>query len=199
MARSQADKAQTNEQILAAAAQQIRDAGLESVGVGSLMRSVGLTHGGFYRHFPSRSELLAQALERALRDGEAAASATRDPARPPSFAAMVRGYLSRPHRDSRASGCAIAALASDVARADARSRQVMEASIERFVARIAATLGDQDDARALLAVSAMVGGLLLARVSTDPRRSDEILRTVREGLLALEDHARPHPPSACTP
>lgn len=189
MARSQADKAQTNEQILAAAAEQIRDTGLESVGVGTLMRSVGLTHGGFYRHFPSRSELLAQALERALQEGEAAASASSDPSRRSGYASMVRSYLSRQHRDARGSGCAIAALASDVARADTRSREVMETAVERFVAAVAASLGERDDARALLAVSAMVGGLLLARVTTDPGRSDEILRTLREGLLALEDQA----------
>ncbi|MBN8495033.1 MAG: TetR family transcriptional regulator, partial [Burkholderiales bacterium] len=79
MGHSQADKARNRERILAQAAEQVRDAGLESVGVGPLMRSVGLTHGGFYGHFESRSELLAQALARALQDGEAASLAAAGP------------------------------------------------------------------------------------------------------------------------
>jgi len=186
MARSQAAKAQSHERILAAAAAAIRDAGLESVSVGALMRSVDLTHGGFYRHFPSRAELLACALERALHDGEAAANAAHEASRTSGYGTIVRNYLSRGHRDARASGCAIAALASDVARADVRCRAVTQAHVERFVDKMARALGDRDDSRAVLAAGAMIGGLLLARMTPDPKRSDEILRKVRDGLLALE-------------
>lgn len=189
MGHSQAEKAQNRERILKEAARQVRDTGLESVSVGRLMRSVNLTHGGFYGHFASRSELLAQALERALEDGEAAARAARDPSRPASYATMVRGYLSRAHRDSRSSGCAIAALASDVSRADDASRKVMEEHLEDFVAKLAQAMQDDDDEKALFAASAMVGGLLLSRVVTDPRRSDQLLRAVRNGLAGLDDVA----------
>lgn len=187
MGHSQAEKAQSRERILKEAAEQIRDAGLESVSVGRLMRSVNLTHGGFYGHFASRSELLAHALERALEDGEAAARAATDPARPVNYATMVRSYVSRAHRDSRKTGCAIAALASDVARADERSREVMEAHVERYVAGLARAMGGEDDEQAMFAVGAMVGGLLLSRVITDPKRSDAMLRAVRNGLLALKE------------
>ena len=186
MGHSRADKAQSHERILKQAAGQIRDTGLESVSVGRLMRSIDMTHGGFYGHFASRSDLLAQALSRALEDGAAAAKLAGDPAKPASFAAMVRSYLSRSHRDSRGTGCAIAALASDVARADERSRAVMEAHVERFIAKVADTLGHDDDEQALLAVSAMIGGLLVSRVMTDPKRSDDVLRAVRNSLVALQ-------------
>lgn len=183
MARSQAAKAQSHERILSAAADVIRDTGLESVSVGALMRSVDLTHGGFYRHFPSRAELLARALERALHDGEAAANAAHEASRTSGYGTIVRSYLSRGHRDARASGCAIAALASDVARADVHCREVTQAHVERFVDKVASALGERDDSRAVLVASAMVGGLLLARMTTDPKRSDEMLRKVRDGLL----------------
>ena len=186
MGHSQADKAQSRERILKEAAEQIRDSGLESVGVGKLMRSVNLTHGGFYGHFASRSDLLAEALERALADGEAAARAATEPAKPGNFRMMVRSYLSRAHRDSRKQGCAIAALASDVARADEPSRGVMDAHIERFITKLATAMGTEDEARAMVAASAMVGGLLLSRVIVDPRRSDALLRAVRDGVTALE-------------
>ncbi|HEY2750970.1 TetR/AcrR family transcriptional regulator, partial [Phenylobacterium sp.] len=75
MGHSQAEKAKSRERILAEAARQIRQNGLESVSVGTLMKSVGLTHGGFYGHFESREALLASALERALLEGEAKAGA----------------------------------------------------------------------------------------------------------------------------
>ena len=82
MGYSQADKQRSRERILSEAASQVRDAGLESVSVGKLMRSVELTHGGFYNHFESRSELLAQALERALLEGRKASLAGADPEPP---------------------------------------------------------------------------------------------------------------------
>ena len=186
MGHSRIEKANSRERILKAAVAQVRDAGLESVSVGALMRSVGLTHGGFYGHFASRSDLLAQALERALQDGEAAAHAAADPQRPFYYATAVRGYLSRRHRDSRASGCAIAALASDVARADEASRRVMEAHVDAFVEKVAASTGGDED-RALFAVSAMIGALLVSRVITDAKRSDAVLRAARERLALLDD------------
>jgi TetR/AcrR family transcriptional repressor of nem operon len=192
MGHSQTDKAQSRERILAEAATQLRDGGLESVSVGKLMRSVNLTHGGFYGHFESRSDLVAHALERALSDGAARAKAAVDSDRPVNFDTLLRNYLSRQHRDSRKEGCAIAALAADVARADELSRAVMEAHVERFIAKVGAAL-DSDDDEAMLAVSAMIGGLLLSRVLTDTKRSDALLRAVKNGLSSLKDDKTPSP------
>jgi TetR/AcrR family transcriptional regulator, transcriptional repressor for nem operon len=186
MGHSQAEKAQSRERILRRAADQVRDAGLESISVGKLMRSVALTHGGFYNHFESRSDLLAQALRHALAEGRKSSLAGVDPDGPPrSFEARVRSFVSRAHRDARATGCAIAALASDVARADESSRGVMSEHIDEFVSQIAQSLHSQDEGDAMLAVSAMIGALLLARVQMDPKRSDALLKAVRERLLAL--------------
>jgi TetR/AcrR family transcriptional regulator, transcriptional repressor for nem operon len=188
MGHSQAEKAENRERILAAAAAQIRREGLGSLGVVPLMRKVNLTHGGFYGHFASKSELVAEAMARALAAGKAAARGTSDPATPRRFATMVRSYLSRAHRDKPEAGCAIAALAGDVARADERSRAIMEKHIESFIATVAEELGDQDDDAAIVAVSALVGALTLSRVVTDPRRSDAILSTVRDYLAAMQSN-----------
>jgi TetR/AcrR family transcriptional repressor of nem operon len=179
MGHSQAEKAQSRERILAEASRQVRDGGLESVSVGALMKSAGLTHGGFYGHFESRDALLAEALERALREGEAKAGA------PASFSGIVRSYLSRTHRDARDTGCAVAALVSDVARAGVTSREVMTEHVETFFETVASTLGG-DDERAIVAVSAMVGALTLSRVVTDPARSNAILKVVRDHLNTLQ-------------
>lgn len=186
MGHSQADKAQSRERILRKAADAVRDTGLESVSVGKLMRSVDLTHGGFYNHFASRSDLLAQALERALVEGARSATAGMKPGDAPrSYEMRIRSYVSRAHRDARTSGCAIAALASDVSRADEASRAVMSAFIDDFVGQLAQSMDSQDEGDAMLAVSAMVGAVLLARVQTDPKKSDALLKSVRDRLLAL--------------
>ena len=190
MGHSQADKQRSRERILSEAASQVRDAGLESVSVGKLMRSVELTHGGFYNHFESRSELLAQALERALLEGRKASLAGADPNTPRSYATKVRSFLSRSHRDSRATGCAIAALASDVARADERSRAVMSQHIDTLISQFADSLRTGDEGEAMLVVSAMIGALLLSRVQVDSKRSDALLKSVRERLVAI-NHADP--------
>ena len=186
MGHSQADKAQSRERILRNAADAVRDTGLESVSVAKLMRSADLTHGGFYNHFASRSDLLAQALERALVEGGKTAAASMKPGDAPrSYETRVKGYVSRAHRDARTSGCAIAALASDVSRADEASRAVMSAHVDEFVAQLTQALHSQDEGDAMLAVSAMVGAVLLARVQTDTKKSDALLKAVRDRLLAL--------------
>lgn len=184
MGHSQAEKAQSRERILAEASRQIRDGGLQSLSVGALMKSVGLTHGGFYGHFESRDALIAEALERALVEGEAKASAN-GPGAPVSFPEIVRGYLSRSHRDARDSGCAVAALVSDVARADVAPRSVMTEHVETFFETVAQSLGGDDDS-AIVAVSAMVGALALSRVAADPKRSDVILKAVRDHLVTFQ-------------
>ncbi len=209
MARSQAEKAQTRERILTEAAAQIRDTGLESVSIASLMHSVDLTHGGFYNHFGSRADLLVQALERALQEGAARSRQLRDPGRPVGLESFVKHYLSRAHRDARAQGCALAALASDVARADEPVRAVMEQRFEAFVDAVAKAMQQDDrghgpgetrakassngsaktsaeDAalsdRATTAACTLIGALLMSRVITDPKQSDALLRTVREQI-----------------
>jgi TetR/AcrR family transcriptional repressor of nem operon len=159
------------------------------------MQTVGLTHGGFYNHFASRAELLGEALERALSEGHdkarahsrgrSDASVDRTRAAEP-LAAYVRGYLSRAHRDGPGSGCAIAALLSDVGRADPGLRGSVEERIEGFVEHMVELLGEDGDQRAIVAVAAMVGALGMARIMTDRERSDAVLKAVREFVVGLE-------------
>src|SRR5580658_5183563 len=121
---SQAGKAATHERIVKAAAARIRRDGIEGVGVADLMREAGLTHGGFYRHFGSRDDLVAEAVERALEDGGKAVAAVLSSKQPPAalLAALVDAYLSAAHCDNIASSCAVTTLAADVARSNARAR-----------------------------------------------------------------------------
>jgi TetR/AcrR family transcriptional regulator, transcriptional repressor for nem operon len=182
MGNSQANKAANRERILGEAAEQIREGGLESLSVNKLMQSVNLTHGGFYGHFSSRSELVAQALERALSEGE---DRVVGDGRSPSFASIIRSYLSRRHRDGRKTGCAISALVSDVGRSDDEVREVMSTYIERYIEELERSLDDEGDSRAIVALSAMIGAVTISRVMTDAKRADAIASAVREHLLGF--------------
>lgn len=186
MGHSQADKTRSRERILEQAAAQIREGGLESVSVAKLMKSAGLTHGGFYGHFGSRSELLVHALEQALTDGRSAFEAAK--ARSvPRYSDTVKSYLSRQHRDSPSNGCAMAALAGEVARAALEVRTPMSQHIETFISGIAAAMGTDDREKALFAVSSMIGAIIVSRVVVDPALSDEVLAATRRQLLELPD------------
>lgn len=183
MGHSQAQKAETRRRVLALASQHIRTEGLPALAIGRLMESAGLTHGGFYGHFNSREALVEAALEQALADGEAAALKAASGA--PKAASVVRGYLSKAHRDNPAVGCAIASLVTDVARLEAPARAIMMRKMERYVSQIAeAAEGASEDA-AWAAWSTMLGAIQLARLFVDDPRSDKILSAGRKAALAI--------------
>ena len=191
MRRSRAEKARTHERIIETASARIRNQGIERPGVGEIMQAAGLTHGGFYKHFGSRDDLIAEAADHAF----AYAGRTLDRYandEPDPFAAWVDWYLSEEHRDDPGAGrCPVAALVGDVGRADDDVRAGYSAVVERYIATLAGMLGGGVDARreATIAVSTVVGSLALARSVDDDELSHEILRNARKALR------RQHPPS----
>lgn len=192
MGHSQVEKAKSRERILDAAARRIREGGFDGLSIAELMKSANLTHGGFYGHFPSRAALLAEALERAMDRGEASPVAA--PAKAPgSVKSIVNSYLSPEHRDNFASGCAVAALACDVARSDDDEvRALMASRLELSFEHMAGAMGDSAAARdaAVTAWCTMVGALALSRVCRGRPRSEEILRQARQSILDLEARVR---------
>lgn len=188
MGHSRADKAESRERILAIAARQIREGGLDSVSIAEVMKAANLTHGGFYGHFASRTALIAAALERALVEGEAASLASSSAKGAPTLKAVANSYLSPAHRDHVGEGCAISALAGDAGRAEPEVRAVMREHLEDYFARTAALLGDTPDAENLAVTSwcSMIGAMMLARVFKDDPRSDEILNLARKAVLKLD-------------
>ncbi len=183
MGHSQADKTATHERIVQVAAKRFREAGLEGVGVADVMKEAGLTVGGFYRHFDSRDALVTEAIAAAFEAwrGQLAAAG---PA--PSLEALLNAYLSEAHRDAPGTGCALAALAGDVARSGPEPRVLYTEQVQRSLAGMVARFGDAAESRgrAVLTLSAMVGALTLSRAVSDPALSREILDTVRTALIA---------------
>src|SRR4051812_5638561 len=113
MRHSQAKKEENRQLILESAARLLRERGLDAVSVSDIMGAAAMTHGGFYRHFSDKNELVTQALA-ALVDSEAAGSdANNMPADIPGFADH---YLTMAHRNNTGEGCAFAALGAEVAR-----------------------------------------------------------------------------------
>jgi TetR/AcrR family transcriptional regulator, transcriptional repressor for nem operon len=184
---SQADKAQSRQRILDAAALQLRELGLSGVSIGDLMKSAKLTHGGFYGHFSSRDDLIAEALEKALRDGEESAIRTGSTKGPRTLKSFLNSYLSKTHRDNPRTGCAISALAGDVARADIRARSIMSDRLGKYFDNIKDIADEDDNDFAMAVMSMVVGAVTLSRVMKDEKISDKLLLAARKAILEYDE------------
>ncbi len=158
MGHSQGEKIKSRERILDVASRRFRETGLEGLSISDLMKEAGLTHGGFYKHFASREDLVASVVEQAMTD------TLKSPA--PSLESLIDKYLSAEHRDCLAEGCAISALATDVGRADGSCRKVFTEQLRGSLRRISdlSRQASEDDSAeaAMVRLSAMVGALILA-------------------------------------
>ncbi|HEX4423572.1 MAG TPA: helix-turn-helix domain-containing protein [Kofleriaceae bacterium] len=177
--------AEHRQQILEAASRLFRERGYDGVTVAEIMGAAGLTHGGFYGHFASKDDLIAHTLAY-LSPHQPPAGADR-PAEA-DLATYRAGYLSPSHRDDRAGGCPVAALGGETVRQSPEARAAMTDSLRRQLARFAATApGGDAAARRRAAIgnwAAMVGAVILARLSDDPALSDEVLQQTRAWLEA---------------
>ncbi|ATB35957.1 hypothetical protein CYFUS_001371 [Cystobacter fuscus] len=188
MGHSREDKAESHEHIVRIAAARFREAGIDGIGVAELMKEAGLTHGGFYRHFASRDELVAEAIERALQDGGKRATAVLTNSSQSPLAALVDGYLSAAHRDHLATSCAVTTLAGDVARSNDRARsaytQQVGTYLELLTRLIAADTQPARRKKAITALSTLVGAVSMARAVNDDKLSREILKSAADELKA---------------
>ena len=187
-------KTQTHQRVLKEAAKAIRAQGPHKIGVAQVMAKAGLTHGGFYAHFKSKDDFVAQAIGQMFEESGGQLSRSLE-GRPPAegLGRYLDFYLSAAHRDTRTAGCPLPFLAADAPRLSTPSRERYAQGVARLEGRLAAVLAamGHPDA-AILAGSAlaeMVGAVGLARAEPDPERSDAILTRSRESLkrrLGLE-------------
>jgi TetR/AcrR family transcriptional repressor of nem operon len=178
-------KEATHARIVETAARAIRRTGYDGTGVAEIMKEAGLTHGGFYAHFESREGMLAEAADRAGADGRAVLARAAAAAAPKkAFEAMLRTYLSKEHVEGVETGCAIAALGSEMPRQAPKVRRAATRRIKEMIDLVARESPDwgQPGAheRALVTVCTMVGALVLARAVDEPTLSDEL----REAALS---------------
>lgn len=175
---SREQMAENRGRILTEAARLFRDKGFEAVSVAEVMKAAGLTHGGFYGHFASKDDLIAQTVAHALADDQN----TDD------LDAFLAAYLSPAHRDAPASGCPTAAFASDARRQTPEARAAMAAGVAAQISRLTATMqteGARNARRAAIGCwSAAVGAMILARAVEDPTLSDDILAQTKAWISA---------------
>lgn len=163
--------------ILNEAARLFKARGFDAVTVADVMQAAGLTHGGFYGHFKSKDDLIAHTLAFAL-----------EPSEPENFdlGHYAPAYLSRKHRDDLAGGCPTAGLGSESIRQSPEARAATTAGLRRRIDLFAKSAPGKTPAEKRQAAigtwAAMVGAVILSRLSDDPKLSDEVLSQTRAWL-----------------
>jgi TetR/AcrR family transcriptional repressor of nem operon len=194
MGYSKAQKAKTHERIVKLASKRFREEGLAGIGIAELMKEAGLTVGGFYKHFDSRDDLVAEAVSSAFGGWKRRVEAAKSGGAPVSYEKLIDEYLNEAHRDNPGTGCAFSALAPEIARSDKRTRALTSEQVRNDIQLIATLLPGRDKrtarSRAILIFSALVGAMSLARAVSNEALSREILETVGE---LLKNSASKHP------
>jgi len=184
--KSKAETAQTRRRIVEIASKAFRSRGIEATGVAEIMTAAGLTHGGFYRHFASKEELVAEAVALSL---ERLALESRQAAEqgPESALNHALQYLSPASRENVEDGCTFASTGSELVRASEKTRHIASEAFKRALKDFAPLVHTPDDedriSTAISVLTNMIGALTMARMVDDPKLSDRILEVTRERLL----------------
>ena len=179
-------KTRTRDRIVRNAARKLRAEGLSGSGVASVMKASGLTVGGFYKHFRSKDELLAEAIAQGfLESSEKIYSSLQNVPREDRWKEIVRWYLSPEHCDQPGTGCPVAALAPDIARAKLSVRKRIAGLIKgyRWVEFMPGRSAAEREQNFLVILSAMAGAVSIARILTEPADRQKVLACVRDHLL----------------
>ena len=182
-------KASTHRRIVRNASRQLRAKGLNGPAVTTLMKVSGLTHGGFYRHFGSRDDLVVEAIEQSLQELRDTLIAAANEAKPgEEWKAMIKTYLTLERCDRPEEGCPIAALAPDMSRTRPRLKQRISSAILKLRQELLPFMPGRSDeeknADFLAIFSSMVGAIAIARTMPDRIMRQNILNSVRDRLLA---------------
>jgi TetR/AcrR family transcriptional repressor of nem operon len=182
-------KAEVHQRILQDASRRVRAEGLTGAGVAAVMRDNGLTHGGFYKHFENKDELLLESLREAFREfaDKLVAIAERSRSESP-WKDIVRAYLSLDYCRHIEQGCPIAALAPELARVDSKMRGQVVTELVKYKDRFSPFMPGrrkQDKEKNFFVIfSTMIGTIEIARILPDPTVQERILSSTREFLLS---------------
>jgi TetR/AcrR family transcriptional regulator, transcriptional repressor for nem operon len=176
----------TRERILEAAAQLFCERGFNGIGVADLMKEAGLTHGGFYVHFESKEDLMAQACEHASARSKTLFGKLAERAPDHALREIARAYLSPHHRDDPGAGCLMAALASEASRQGAPVRKALTESLRSTVELLTNLIPGRSKhakrEKAIATYASLVGAMILARAVEDRALSNEILDAVHTSI-----------------
>jgi TetR/AcrR family transcriptional repressor of nem operon len=181
-------KAEIHQKIVKDASRRVRTEGLNGAAVGAVMRDTGLTHGGFYKHFGSKDDLLVESLSEAFREIEETLVRAAQQAPPgEAWKAIVKAYLRPEMCDHPEHGCPLAALAPELARVDKRMKPQIVAELVNYKSRMLPFMPGRraaDKDRAFFAIfSTMIGSVEIARMLPDPAMREKVLESARDFLL----------------
>ncbi|HEY5253547.1 MAG TPA: TetR/AcrR family transcriptional regulator [Acidobacteriaceae bacterium] len=181
-------KAKIHQKIVKDASRRVRAEGITGAAVTTVMRDAGLTHGGFYKHFGSKDELLLESLHEAfLEMGDRMEEAAERLPREAAWKAVVKLYLSPEHCDHAACGCPVAALAPELARAEKGMKATIVGELIQYKGRILPWMPGRRTAekeRAFFAIfSTMIGAVAIARILPDGAARAKVLASARDFLL----------------
>jgi TetR/AcrR family transcriptional repressor of nem operon len=199
---SRAQAAENRERILDVATRLFRERGIDGIGVSDLMQAAGLTHGGFYGHFESKEDLVAQACARAVSRMRQNWTNVVDQSTGDPLEALAATYLTPKHRDGAGRGCPMAALGPEIARQGPTVRRAFTDELRPFLDYLSRIVqGSSNNLRrqkALAAYAGLVGALVVSRAVDDPDLSNEILSTVATTMhhneVAERNHSRSRAP-----
>ena len=187
---SRAEAAENRERIIEVASRLFRERGFDGIGVAELMKSAGLTHGGFYGNFASKEDLMAQACTRAMEGSLDTLQKAADRGGEDVLSDIASAYLSPAHRDRPGEGCALAALGAEAARHDSPVRGAFTQGVRSVVDMLTRLLPGKSKRtkreRALAIYASMVGALVLARAVDDAELSEEVLQSVLASIAHPE-------------
>ncbi len=178
-------KQETRDRIVRAASRQFRRRGGNGLAIADLMRELNLTHGGFYKHFDSKQQLLAEAISKGFDETESGFKDALSKAKPGTeLKLIIEHYLSLEHCANPADGCPAAALASEIARYPRVVRLEIDRAMQKRVKRMAqfmpgATVKERER-NWLVLISGMMGAVNLARAAVDPVSRKNILAASKE-------------------
>ncbi|VXC50385.1 Transcriptional regulator, TetR family [Pseudomonas sp. 8Z] len=182
---TKAQAMENRQRIVETASVLFRERGYDGVGVADLMGAAGFTHGGFYKHFGSKADLMAEAATYSFTQSAEESSQA-------DMADFVRHYLSRKHRDAPGTGCTMAALCTDATRQSEPVKEAFAAGIEKQLDTlthhdVAQSESERREARAkhIAMIAQAVGALVLSRSCPDDSPfADEILETCCSDILS---------------
>lgn len=181
-------KAGVHQRIVQDASERVRAEGLNGAAVSTVMRDAGLTHGGFYKHFASKDELLVESLKEGFRETIALLVRAAEQSPPgEAWRAIVKTYLRPEMCEDPGHGCPLATLAPELARVEKRMKPQIVAELVNYKSRMMPFMPGRrgvDKERAFFAIfSTMMGAIEIARLLPDPTVRERVLGSARDFLL----------------
>ena len=181
-------KVEIHQKIVKDASRRVRTEGMTGAAVSTVMRDAGLTHGGFYKHFGSKDELLMEALSEAFEEiADRLARVAERSQRETAWKAIVKTYLSLEYCDHVEYGCPLTALAPELARADQAMKPQIFEELKKYKSRMLPFMPGRrtaDKERAFFSIfSTMIGAIAIARMLPEPAMREKVLWSARKLLL----------------